>query len=124
MSFTIQLQNKTSDDLDHKGYDNSDDAWNKPDQLLDKKSFQNSYLHENPSSSKNWPIFSDRNSKKELNTLKKDFEKFCNLINTIVDFKRVNEQQGDLFELSNEYSLAHCVAEDMNMGSGIAVTFR
>lgn len=41
-----------------------------------------------------------------------------------MDFKVVVEEFGDLFVAGKEYSLGHCVAEDMNMGSGIAVTFR
>ncbi|XP_049766802.1 uncharacterized protein LOC126100257 isoform X2 [Schistocerca cancellata] len=36
----------------------------------------------------------------------------------------VTEIYGDLFNAPADYSLAHCVAEDMRMGSGIAVTFR
>lgn len=36
----------------------------------------------------------------------------------------VREVEGDLFAVDDEYSLGHCVAEDMNMGSGIAVKFR
>ncbi|XP_047098827.1 transcription initiation factor TFIID subunit 1-like isoform X2 [Schistocerca piceifrons] len=36
----------------------------------------------------------------------------------------VTETSGDLFTAPADYSLAHCVAEDMRMGSGIAVTFR
>lgn len=39
------------------------------------------------------------------------------------DYKIV-EVDGNLFEAPKEYSLAHCVAADMRMGSGIAVTFR
>lgn len=35
--------------------------------------------------------------------------------------EEINE---DLFELPNEFSLAHCVAEDLRMGAGIAVTFK
>ncbi|KAF2883990.1 hypothetical protein ILUMI_22188 [Ignelater luminosus] len=35
-------------------------------------------------------------------------------------FVKVKEIEGDLFAMSKEYSLAHCVAEDLNMGSGIA----
>ncbi|KAJ8949319.1 hypothetical protein NQ318_006744 [Aromia moschata] len=41
-----------------------------------------------------------------------------------VEYRRVKEIQQDLFAMSKEYSLAHCVAEDMRMGSGIAVTFK
>lgn len=36
----------------------------------------------------------------------------------------VREVQGDLFEAPADYSLAHCVAEDLRMGAGIAVRFR
>jgi hypothetical protein len=36
----------------------------------------------------------------------------------------VKEVDGDLFTAPKEYSLAHCVATDMRMGSGIAVSFR
>jgi hypothetical protein len=39
-------------------------------------------------------------------------------------YKIVKEVDGDLFEAPKEYSLAHCVATDMRMGSGIAVNFR
>jgi hypothetical protein len=39
-------------------------------------------------------------------------------------YKIVREVDGDLFEAPKEYSLAHCVAADMRMGSGIAVSFR
>lgn len=41
-----------------------------------------------------------------------------------VNYVKVKEIEGDLFAMANEYSLAHCVAEDLNMGSGIAVQFR
>jgi len=30
----------------------------------------------------------------------------------------------DIFKLPKEYSLAHCVAEDLRMGAGIAVDFK
>lgn len=36
----------------------------------------------------------------------------------------VKELEQDLFEMSEEYSLGHCVAADMRMGSGIAVIFK
>ncbi|PNF40938.1 O-acetyl-ADP-ribose deacetylase 1 [Cryptotermes secundus] len=39
-------------------------------------------------------------------------------------YKIVKEVDGDLFTAPKEYSLAHCVATDMRMGSGIAVSFR
>lgn len=37
---------------------------------------------------------------------------------------KIIEEEKDLFDMSTEYSLAHCVAEDMRMGSGIAVQFK
>lgn len=37
---------------------------------------------------------------------------------------RVKEVEGNLFEVDEDYALAHCVAQDMNMGSGIAIEFR
>jgi hypothetical protein len=40
------------------------------------------------------------------------------------NYKKIKEVDGDLFEAPKEYSLAHCVAADMRMGSGIAVNFR
>lgn len=36
---------------------------------------------------------------------------------------RYNEQQGNLFELDNRYSLAHCISQDCEMGAGIATEF-
>ena len=41
-----------------------------------------------------------------------------------MEFKIVKEIDGDLFTAPTECSLAHCVATDMRMGSGIAVSFR
>ncbi|XP_017843331.1 ADP-ribose glycohydrolase OARD1 [Drosophila busckii] len=35
-----------------------------------------------------------------------------------------NEVNGDLFSVSAEYSMCHCVAADLRMGKGIAVKFR
>ena len=34
------------------------------------------------------------------------------------------EQQEDLFKVSDDYTLAHCVGNDFIMGAGIAVEFR
>lgn len=42
----------------------------------------------------------------------------------LVPSDKIKEQNQDLFKMPKDYSLAHCVAEDMRMGSGIAVTFR
>ncbi|XP_029344301.1 uncharacterized protein LOC100166845 isoform X5 [Acyrthosiphon pisum] len=36
----------------------------------------------------------------------------------------LEEIDEDIFKLSKEYSLAHCVAEDLRMGAGIAVDFK
>jgi len=36
----------------------------------------------------------------------------------------LEEIDKDIFKLSKEYSLAHCVAEDLRMGAGIAVDFK
>ncbi|MGN0474827.1 MAG: macro domain-containing protein [Acutalibacteraceae bacterium] len=33
------------------------------------------------------------------------------------------QQQGDLFELADEYYLAHCISSDFAMGRGVAVEF-
>ncbi|MEK3706581.1 macro domain-containing protein [Paenibacillus sp. FSL R7-0198] len=35
-----------------------------------------------------------------------------------------HERQQDLFELGDEYTLAHCISADARMGKGIAVQFR
>lgn len=35
-----------------------------------------------------------------------------------------DERQQDLFELVEDYSLAHCISADARMGKGIAVQFR
>ncbi|XP_077297617.1 uncharacterized protein LOC143919268 [Arctopsyche grandis] len=37
---------------------------------------------------------------------------------------RIEEVKGDLFDVEDTFSLAHCVAEDLQMGAGIAVEFR
>lgn len=34
-----------------------------------------------------------------------------------------NEQRGNLFELDDKYSLAHCISKDCEMGAGIATEF-
>ncbi|RZC34553.1 uncharacterized protein BDFB_002649, partial [Asbolus verrucosus] len=44
--------------------------------------------------------------------------------NKEIEYVKTIEIEHDLFLMPKEYSLAHCVAEDMNMGSGIAVQFR
>lgn len=36
---------------------------------------------------------------------------------------RFTQQQGDLFELADEYYLAHCISSDLALGKGIAAEF-
>ncbi|XP_028135817.2 uncharacterized protein LOC114330619 [Diabrotica virgifera virgifera] len=43
---------------------------------------------------------------------------------TTPDFSKIQEENRDLFDMPEDWSLAHCVAEDLRMGSGIAVVFR
>ncbi|CAG9831573.1 unnamed protein product [Diabrotica balteata] len=43
---------------------------------------------------------------------------------TTPDFSKIQEENRDLFDMPEDWSLAHCVAEDLRMGSGIAVMFR
>lgn len=62
-----------------------------------------------------------QDSKRDLNF--SEFEKIYNS-KANVDNKIVVEKFGDLFEAPEDNALAHCVAEDMSMGSGIATTFR
>lgn len=40
------------------------------------------------------------------------------------DKEVIREIEGDLFAADKSISLAHCVASDLKMGAGIAVTFR
>lgn len=51
-----------------------------------------------------------------------EFQWFFN--NTPNLYTRVVELKKDLFTVSPEVSLAHCVAEDLIMGRGIAVSFK
>lgn len=43
---------------------------------------------------------------------------------TPVSFLRVEETEADLFTMSDEYSLAPCVSEDLGIGRGIALKFK
>ncbi|CAG9766890.1 unnamed protein product [Ceutorhynchus assimilis] len=54
----------------------------------------------------------------------KEYDMWDNHWEEIDDFKIVCEIQGNLFEQPKDFSLAHCVAEDLRMGSGIAVDFK
>nr|CAH7738098.1 unnamed protein product [Callosobruchus chinensis] len=55
-----------------------------------------------------------------------EYEAFCEILRRDEEVKyiKVQEISGDLFEMPKEYSLGHCVAEDLSMGSGIAVQFK
>ena len=60
-------------------------------------------------------------------TSKKDYNYDASIkkeVQAVTTFHKVKEIQGDLFSMPESFSFAHCVAEDMNMGSGIAVQFR
>ncbi|KAG5889537.1 hypothetical protein JTB14_036628 [Gonioctena quinquepunctata] len=65
--------------------------------------------------------FYDRSFEKEDVEYKEFRDKF---IKENIDFVKVTEKEKDLFEMPKDYSLGHCVAEDMRMGSGIAVNFK
>lgn len=51
---------------------------------------------------------------------KKDYKSKNNRQNLL----RINNVKGNLFDAPDTSSLAHCVAEDLQMGAGIAVEFR
>lgn len=54
----------------------------------------------------------------------KDYDHWEKNWKKVTEFKVVNEIDGDLFQQPKDFSLAHCVAEDLRMGSGIAVEFK
>lgn len=58
------------------------------------------------------------------NQIENDCNRCDNRMQTAEELPVVTEVFGDLFTAPSDCSLAHCVAEDMRMGSGIAVTFR
>lgn len=62
-------------------------------------------------------------------------DKFNIILEYIIQFKMhlkmflcylsvLEEIDENIFNLPNDYSLAHCVAEDLRMGAGIAVDFK
>lgn len=53
----------------------------------------------------------------------KEFQRARHKMDKVV-FDKVIEIEEDLFKMPEEYSLGHCVATDMRMGSGIAVAFK
>lgn len=84
--------------------------WNQDRQYPRRDNFQKNYRQENDG-------FRLKNMK--------EFNKYYDeMKNSTIDNKKVKTVSGDLFTASEEYSLAHCVAEDMSMGAGVAVTFR
>ncbi|XP_066246289.1 E3 ubiquitin-protein ligase RBBP6-like isoform X2 [Euwallacea similis] len=64
----------------------------------------------------------DRN--RDVDVVGKEFDQWEKDWEVIKEFKIVNEIFGDLFDQPKDFSLAHCVAEDLRMGSGIAVAFK
>lgn len=75
--------------------------------------------------------YDSRDETRRINTLKKEqeemsFDRFmANYGETgRARFGITTEQQQDLFSVPEEYSLAHCVAEDLRMSRGIASVFR
>lgn len=43
---------------------------------------------------------------------------------TNVEVKKVIEVNNDLFDMPEDYSLAHCVSSDLRLGKGIALEFK
>lgn len=64
----------------------------------------------------------NKNEPEELDNYHKFEQLYIN--RKLKNVKQLKEEHGDLFQYSNEYALAHCVAEDMHMNAGIAITFR
>jgi len=61
---------------------------------------------------------------KRVERMEKEFDEWDKNWQKIKEFKVVDEVEADLFEQPDDFSLAHCVAEDLRMGSGIAVAFK
>lgn len=66
------------------------------------------------------PTKNKRRPKRTLDISYENFEKYEEEINNNI----VRIRFGDLFTAPNECVLAHCVAEDMIMANGIALSFR
>jgi len=75
--------------------------------------------------SNNWHIRPYSNKNYTRITGDKELDEFWKFWKTCTEdsFVKVEEIQEDLFKMPDEYALAHCVAEDMIMGRGIAVQF-
>lgn len=59
-----------------------------------------------------------------LSDARKIYQKWKNQMNSPESNKTIIETTQDLFTVSKDFSLAHCVASDMKMSAGIAVEFR
>ncbi|XP_076272304.1 uncharacterized protein LOC143203879 isoform X1 [Rhynchophorus ferrugineus] len=95
--------------------DSADDAWG------GFKNKRNRWdTKEKPTSSKieNW------REKNENDECGKEFDVWEKQSRKEVNFNIVKEIEGDLFQQPADNSLAHCVAADLRMGSGIAVGFK
>lgn len=68
------------------------------------------------------PYYNKKPYNSEMQKRDLPFQDFMQKKNIKCD--HIEEKTGDLFSAPEEYSLAHCVAEDFNMGAGIALTFR
>ncbi|KAL1490552.1 hypothetical protein ABEB36_013228 [Hypothenemus hampei] len=66
----------------------------------------------------------ERKYTNEDDSCKNDYENWEKNWNNVQKFTVVKEINADLFDQSLDFSLAHCVAEDLRMGSGIATTFK
>lgn len=100
---------------------NSWDSFNRRERKVDRDhddEFVESYKYPRKSESSMSYMSSSRKES--------EYETFQKLYNTreLEGLEEYTEEFGDLFDVSKDHALAHCVAEDMNMGSGIAVRFR
>ncbi|KAK4872808.1 hypothetical protein RN001_014837 [Aquatica leii] len=95
------------------------------------KNTDNTFRSSNKKARESKPSYQDNDATKNTDVSKehtdKEFDKFNNLYKEKKfresSFVKIKEIQEDLFNLPSTFSLAHCVAEDMSMGSGIAVQF-
>lgn len=110
-----------------QGYQNR--PYRKNDNYESSSNYRNKNQDYESYRDKNRSYQRDRDSRYDKNSSfqdrDEDFEKFrANLNKVKMDFGKVKEITGDLFSAPKEYSLAHCVAEDLSMGAGIALSFR
>ncbi|XP_071057514.1 uncharacterized protein [Onthophagus taurus] len=74
---------------------------------------------------RNYQDSNRNNSRRSSASRDREFDNWdSNKFNNDEETENVIETFGDLFCADDEYALGHCVAEDMNMGSGIATEFR